>query len=464
MTPSSSETTTTNADGSSDEGSIGLWGATAIGVGGMVGGGIFAVLGTAVELAGGGTPIAFLVAGIVALLTAYSYAKLSVRYASAGGTVVFLDRAFGIDLVTGVLNLMLWLSYLVTIALYAAAFGSYGATFFSEVPSWGKHALISAGIIIPATINLLNSSLISRLETAIVVLKLSLLGLVIVASVSYVDTARLSPETWGNPFSLVVGGMVIFVAYEGFELIANAADDVRNPAVTLPRAFYTCVLFVIVLYVVVAFVTVGAVSKETISATKDYALAAAAKPALGETGFVLVSVSALMATFSAINATIYGNARLGYSLAKDGELPELLEEKVWSRPVSGVLLTTGLSLLLANLVDLQAIAILGSAGFLVVFAAVNAAGYKLAAEAKANKVICAVAMLACLAALAALLWDTWRETPQALWVFLGMVVFAALFELVYSKWRGHKFHLPSADQMAAEFKSLAFSKKEPDDD
>ena len=96
---------------------MGVLGAAAIGIGGMVGGGIFAVLGTAVGMARGGTPMAFIIAGIVALLTSYSYAKLSVKFPSAGGTVVFIDRAFGIDLPTGIINLILWLSYLVTIAL-----------------------------------------------------------------------------------------------------------------------------------------------------------------------------------------------------------------------------------------------------------------------------------------------------------------------------------------------------------
>jgi len=93
---------------------IGFFGAVAIGIGGMVGGGIFAVLGEAVSLAHGGTAVAFAIAGLVALLTSYSYAKLSVRYPSQGGTVVFVDRAFGIDLATGSINLLLWLSYLVT--------------------------------------------------------------------------------------------------------------------------------------------------------------------------------------------------------------------------------------------------------------------------------------------------------------------------------------------------------------
>ena len=114
------------------DGKIGFWEVVAIGVGGMVGGGIFAVLGLAVQLAHGGTPVAFAVAGAVALLTAYSYAKLSVAYPSRGGTVIFLDRAFGAGMITGSLNVLLWLSYVVMLSLYALAFGGYGATLSRE--------------------------------------------------------------------------------------------------------------------------------------------------------------------------------------------------------------------------------------------------------------------------------------------------------------------------------------------
>ena len=102
---------------------MGWVGAAAIGVGGMVGGGIFAVLGTAVSMAHGATPIAFVVAGVIAVLTAESYARLSAAYPSSGGTVVFVHQAFGHHLTTGATNLFLWVNYLVTIALYAAAFG-----------------------------------------------------------------------------------------------------------------------------------------------------------------------------------------------------------------------------------------------------------------------------------------------------------------------------------------------------
>jgi amino acid transporter len=421
---------------------IGLLGAVAIGIGGMVGGGIFAVLGTAVTFAQGGTPVAFLFAGIVALLTAYSYARLSVRYPSQGGTVTYINQAFGVDLLTGTVNLMLWLSYLVTLALYAAAFGSYGATFFSDTPSPGlKHIIISIGIILPTFINLFNAEIVSKAETFIVGVKIALLAVVVVAGARYVDIPRVSPVNWADPLSLIAAGMVIFVAYEGFELISNTAQEVKDPARTLPRAFLGSVIFVVILYILVAIVTVGTVSPDRVAEAKDYVLAEAAKPALGHTGFVLVAVAALLATFSAINATIYGNARLGFTLAKDGELPEFLERKAWARPVYGVLITAGLALLLANLVDLTAIAIMGSAGFLIIFAAVNAANVKLAAETGANRLISGLGFFACVGALAALIYHTAEDNAHALWVVVGMIVVSFLFELAYPGISGRKLRV-----------------------
>ena len=112
--------------------------------------------------------------------------------------------------------------------------------------------------------------------------------------------------------------MIIFVAYEGFELIANTAQSVKNYRVTLPRAYYGAVIFVIILYVLIAIVTAGSLTSEQVKASSDFALAAAAQPALGQFGFTLVAVSAVLATFSAINATLYGSARLSYVISTEG--------------------------------------------------------------------------------------------------------------------------------------------------
>jgi len=406
----------------------------------MVGGGIFAVLGDAVALSHGATPIAFFIAGIIAFLTSYSYAKLSTTYKNRGGTVIFIDKAFGDNLLSGSVNLMLWLSYLVTISLYSVAFAYYGGTFFSSPTPLIHHALICVAIILPAIINILSASFVGKSETFIVAIKVTLLIIVVISGASYVDLSRMQPSHYDSTLSIISAGMIIFVAYEGFELIANTAESIKDPDKNLPRAYYLSVLIVIVLYILIAIVTVGTVDEAQLLQAKDYALALAAKPALGQVGFTLVAIAALLSTFSAINATIFGNARLGYIIAKDGELPTLLEYQKAQVPIAGVVLTTLFSLILANTVNLKEIAIIGSAGFLLIFFLVNISALKLYKTINANKYILLFSSLASFTALAILLYHTFDTNPRAISIFVGFIIIAVTFELIYGKiFRGHIF-------------------------
>ena len=408
---------------------VGFWEVTAIGVGGMVGGGIFAVLGLSVDLTRGAAPLAFLLAGIVALVTAYSYARLSVAFPSQGGTVAFLDRAFGPGLLTGSVNILLWISYIVMLSLYAYAFGSYGASLLpsSSATLW-KHVLISASIIGITGLNMFSAKLIGEAEDWIVLIKLVILAVFIAVGIWGIDSVRLAPSTWPAPLHVVAGGMIIFLAYEGFELIANSAQDVRAPAKTLPRAYFSAVGFVIVLYVLIAVVAVGTLPVAQIVDAKDYALAEAARPFLGQSGFVLIAVAALLSTASAINATLYGTARLSYIIAKDGELPEVLERKVWNEPIEGLLITSGVTLLIANMVDLSNMSTMGSVGFLLIFAAVNGANAKLAAETRSRRWLSLLGVGLCLSALASLVWQSAERSPGRLWIPLVMIGTAFLIE------------------------------------
>jgi amino acid transporter len=424
-------------------GNLGYWEVTAIGIGGMVGGGIFAVLGLSVDLTHGGAPIAFLIAGIVALVTSYSYARLSVTFPSQGGTVAFLDRAFGPGLLTGSTNILLWMSYIVMLSVYAYAFGSYGATFFPPDSQllW-KHILITGSVVGITGLNLLNARLIGEAEDWIVLIKLAILVLFIAVGIWGVDRVRLSPATWSSPLNLVAGGMIIFLAYEGFELIANTAQDVRNAHKTLPRAFYSSVGFVIVLYVLVAAVTVGTLPIASIVDAKDYALAEAARPFLGQTGFLLIAVAAMLSTASAINATVYGAARLSYVIAKDGELPSGLERKAWGTPIEGLLITSGVTLFIANLVDLSSMSTMGSAGFLLIFAAVNSANVVLADDTQSKRWLSLIGVGLCLAALASLLWQTAKSSPGQLGVLFVMAGAAFFIEITFRVTTRRTINLP----------------------
>lgn len=420
---------------------ISLFGAISIGIGGMVGGGIFAVLGDAVSLSHGATPVAFFIAGIVAFLTAYSYAKLSLKYQSRGGTVSFIDNAFGHNILSASVNLMLWLSYLVTISLYAVAFASYGATFFASKTLLIHHILVCIAIILPALINMLSASFVGKSETIIVGIKVVLLIIVIVSGAFYVDFSRMQPSNYESTISIISAGMIIFVAYEGFELIANAAERIEQPNKNLPRAFYISVGIVIVLYILIAIVAVGTVDETQLLKAKDYALALAAKPALGKVGFTLVAIAALLSTFSAINATIFGNARLGFIIAKDGELPTLFEYEKAQVPMAGVILTVLFSLVIANTINLDEIAIIGSAGFLLIFFIVNLSALKLYKTINANKYVLSLSSLASFFALIVLLYHTYSTNLKAIVIFVVFIFISILFEFIYGRmYRGHMFH------------------------
>lgn len=420
----------------SDKKTIGFGSAVSIGIGGMIGGGIFAVLGLSVELAQGSAPIAFMIAGALALLTSYSYAKLSVAYPSSGGTVEFLNRAMGTGVITGGLNFLLWISYVVMLSLYSYAFGSYGATFFSQdTQSLWQHILSSAAILCFTLLNFHSAKVVGRSEEIIVAIKIVILVVFVSVGFWSIQSDRLAPSTWSSPMGLIAGGMVIFLAYEGFELIANTAEDVKDPKRNLPRAFYTSVLAVIAIYVTVSMVTVGNLSLEAISQSRDYALAESAKPFFGQIGFAAIAVAALFSTSSAINATLYGTSRISHTISKAAELPKS-EEKIWNKPAGGLIITAVMTLIITNTFDLTNIATIGSAGFLIIFAAVNYSNFKLYKSTRSKRWISMVGCIGCILALGILLYESELISVDNYWIFAAIIIASFSIEIIYRKTTG----------------------------
>src|ERR1700759_2129412 len=160
----------------SGAGEIGLAAAVSIGIGGMVGAGIFSILGVAAEAAPNAMWLAFAVGGVVALLSTYSYAKLGATFPSAGGAVHFLVKSFGDGVFAGGLNLFMWLGYIISLALYATAFGGYAATFVTTTPSpLLRKSLAVASVAALTLVNAFGATLMGRSETAIVAIKVAIL-------------------------------------------------------------------------------------------------------------------------------------------------------------------------------------------------------------------------------------------------------------------------------------------------
>ena len=417
---------------------IGFIEAFSIGVGGMVGGGIFAVLGLTIDLARGGAPIAFLIAGFIALITAYSYVKLSIRYPSEGGTIEFIVQAFGNNVFSSLVNNLLLMSYVIMLALYAYAFGSYGSALFLGGDVKWLHKLLSASVILVFTfINLLGAFMTGKAEDMMVFLKLIILLVFIGVGFFTFNPTQLQPEYWNDFISISTGGLMIFLAYEGFELIANTAKDIENPKKNLPLAYYSSVIFVIILYVTIAIVTVGNVSFEEAKKASDYVLAIAAEPFFGHFGFILIAIAAILSTASAINATIYGGGRVGYLIAKLGEIPETFEEKI-KNGYEGMIILGLLGVIFSISFNIQNISIAGSMGFLMVFSLVNLANFKLYKETGANRFISGLGFILTIIATIILVGYNFIHNPQSLMSSGLVIVGVVLFTYLYYKIEKHQ--------------------------
>jgi amino acid transporter len=424
---------------------LGTFSTLSIGIGGMVGGGIFAVTGLTIEITKSAAPIAFLIAGIVALLTSYSYLKLSLAFPGEGGTVDFLNRAFGGGILTGSANILLLLSYVVLLAVYAYAFGSYAADLFpAEVRAIWLHILTSFVILALLCLNIFAAHAVIRSENAFNAIKMILLaGFIVAGFMSPIRWERLDPTGAVSPMGLIAGAMLIFLNYEGFELIANASKDVADPKRSLPVAYFGGVLIVIILYVLIVAVVLGHMSLGQIGAHQDTALSAAAEQFMGRTGYLGIAVAALLATSSAINATFYSTGRLAYVVAKTGELPKTFERSIRGEHAEGSIICGLLALLIANFVPLEAIATMGSAGFLILFFAVNVANVRLASQTRSRAWISALAALATLGAFIILCISV-DENPASrnhLWILAGMIFASFAIETVYRAITGRAIRL-----------------------
>lgn len=417
---------------------IGLKESLAIGIGGMVGGGIFAVLGLAVSLAKGGTPVAFLIAGILALITSYSYVKLSLAFPDRGGTVKFINQGFGKSVFSGGVNNLLWLSYIIMLALYASAFGSYAPNLLPVIynKTASFHIYASSIIIIATAINYYSLKVVGKIETYAVLIKLIILlafvALGIYGLIGNPNLNQLSPQNWKSSISLITGGMVIFVAYEGFELIANAVPDIENPLKNIPKAFYYSVIFVIILYIIIATVTVGSLPFSEIADSQDYVLAQAAKPLIGQLGFTIITIAALISTFSAINASLYGGSRVSYEIAEDDELPHQLTGLLWNHPV-GLMITTILTLIMVNTVNLESISTAGSVGFILVFTVVNYTGFKLSKTINGGKSIPLTGFILGLASLLILIAQQYSSSRLGVVLAILIIFVCFIGEYVYKR-------------------------------
>lgn len=415
-----------------------------MGIGAMVGAGIFALLGEAGAIAGSAVWISFLIGGVIALLSGYSMGRLGSRYPAAGGVVEYLVQAFGVGRFSGAMSVMMYISSLVAVSLVARTFGSYAHALMPRgAPNWLAGALAATVVLVLMLVNLEGARAMARVENLVVLVKMSVLVAFVIAGMLYISPERLSPRLY-PPVSMVLYSVAVtFFAYEGFRIVTNAAEDMRDPARTLPRAIMTSILLVMVVYIGIALSTFGNLSAAEVVAAKDFALAQASLPIFGEAGFTVVAITALFATASAINASLYAVTNVTYQLVKLGELPGVLGAPI-GHSREGLVVSSLIIIVLAIFLDLSSIAAIGALSMLIIHLTTHIGHLKLLRETGASRILVLLAVLAIAAAILLGGFHLSRTSPVLLFWIGTFFTIALGLEIVLHRFSSRSVRARSA--------------------
>jgi len=408
---------------------FGLWSAIFLGIGSMVGAGIFVLLGEAGAIAGNLVWVSFIFGGIIALLSGYSLAKLAEIYPSRGGIVEYLVQCYGEGVFSGTVSVLFYLSALVAIAMVAKTFGTYAVVMIHGSESKILIDIYASAILLTfMVINLAGSSIIAKSENVIVIFKLTILVIFSAVAFFYIKPELLSIKD-APPIKNIFSSIALtFFAYEGFRVITNTAQDLQNPKKNMLKAMIIAILLVMVLYIVVTFAVFGNLPLDEVIKAKDYALAEAAKPAFGDMGFKIMAIAALISTASSINANLYAVTNVTYQMAKNGELPKVYELNVW-HSTQGLIVSTIFLIIFVLFFDLTQIAAIGSISILFIHLLVHIGHLFKIDKTKASKLLVSLAIIATLSAIILALNYTKSHIPDVGYYIAGGFGVAFLIEV-----------------------------------
>lgn len=376
---------------------LGLFDATMLGVGAMIGAGIFVLTGIAAGVAGPASILAFALNGFVTLLTAFAYAELASAIPRAGGGYSYVRMAF-----PGALGFtagwMLWFAYTVACSLYALGFAGYfWEVFHKYLPgvsglvfgAVGHHApvlivtlMVGIGF---ALLNIRGAEVTGKAENTLTMAKLTVLAIFVFYGLEKVFGAPSEAAANFKPFFPMGGGGVLvamgltFIAFEGYDLIATVAEEIKEPERNIPRATFIALAITITMYLLILFVSLGAVSPESgttwefLGRYKETAIVRAAEDFMPVFGVALIVVGGLLSTMSALNATVLASSRVAFSMARDRWLPQELSRIHPKRrtPQVAIIVTTVILLGMALTLPIEAVGSAASLIFLLTFSLVN---------------------------------------------------------------------------------------------
>jgi amino acid transporter len=398
-------------------------GAWSMAVGGMIGGGIFSTLGVVVGISGSLAWLSFLAAGLIALASGYSYAKLAIHYDEGGGAFTYL-RKIQAKQFAGSLAWVLILGYVLTNAVYAFTFGQYLGNLV-DLGSWFPRATGVGFMALFIGLNLRGVGEASRVEIILVWVKLIVLVGLASWGIAKWDVPKMSQGVPDTQFSAALfGAASVFMAYEGFQLLSYDYNDIHEAKKNLLRVMLSAIAIVSLVYMMVAVGTTMLIGADQVVLHKEVALAIAGQKALGTTGLVIVTIAAAFSTGSAINATLFATARLAYKVAEDGEFPAALHQKNQAGvPDRSVILLGVAAAILAAVGTLTTLVEAASLAFLFTFSVVSGLAFH---QKTGLRIITGFGTLAAAAAAFALIFEMYRSNFVAL-VFLGALVLIAIF-------------------------------------
>jgi amino acid transporter len=382
-----------------------------IGVGAMVGAGIFSLLGAAGEVAGAAVWLSFLIAGAIAILQGYSFAKFGARYPSAAGLLEYVVRGLGNGHATGIIAWLILAANAIITGMVAVSFGSYASAALADgSTAWIK--VFAVLLVLAMTLlNIVGSQAVARTQTVIVYVVLTILTLFAVTTLATLDLDLLAFSGYPRLRDIVSSVALTFFAFLGFGVVTFTAKDLANPSQQLPRAIYLALGIATTIYVAVALGVFGTLTVDEVIASGGTALAVAAEPVLGRVGYWLMSVTALFSTAGATNAGLYPAAGLCEQMASIGQFPPALGRRIGGRAPMGLLITAAVAIVLAAGFDLSSIASLGSAIALLVFTLVTAAHFRVRAETGASTLVLSVAITSTVVVLLTFAFTTLVDEP-----------------------------------------------------
>jgi amino acid transporter len=407
-----------------------------IGVASMVGAGIFSLLGAAGEVAGAAVWLSFLIAGAVAILQGYSFAKFGSRYPSAGGLLEYVVRGFGDGHVAGVVAWLLLAANAIVTGMVAVSFGSYASSAVADgSTTWIK--VFAVLIVVAMTfLNMLGSQALARVQTVTVNVVIVILAVFAVSTIANMDPHLLAFSSYPSLRDIVASVALTFFAFLGFGVVTFTAKDLGNPKRELPRAMFLALGIATVIYVAVSIGVFGTLTVNEVIESGGTAIAVAAEPTLGRAGYWMMSVTALFATAGATSSGLYPATGLCDHMASIGQFPTFFGGRIRSRLSVGLAVTAVIAITLAAGFDLTAIASIGSAIALLVFTLVTAAHLRVRRETGAQLWLLLLAISSTVVVLVAFAFTTLPDEPGTAVALVVILVVSVAIDIVWKRMRG----------------------------